>query len=108
MKAADDNDVLAEEGIWNAFGLAIDDIVDNGRQGRSAINISVGCTPDDKKNAKEIKLQYKKLLRDAEDNGIVPYRVLVDHGYGGSTVEIPLIVQRPSKDRYNWDTVIEP
>jgi hypothetical protein len=30
-----------------------------------------------------------------------PYRVLVDHGYGGSTVEIPLVVQRPSKDRYN-------
>jgi hypothetical protein len=43
MKAADDNDDLAEEGIWNAFGLAIDDIVDNGRQGRSVINISVGC-----------------------------------------------------------------
>ena len=36
-----------------------------------------------KKNAKEIKLQYKKLLRDAEDNGIV---VVVLAGNGVGTV----------------------
>jgi hypothetical protein len=38
----------------------------------------------------------------------LPYRVLVDHEYGGSTVELLQSVGIPSKDHYNLYTVRQP
>ena len=74
-------------GIWEAFGMAILDIVDKKRQGRSVINISLGSksiiykmtflhtnyyiVPTNKNIDEQIKLQYKKLVEDAEEKGIV-------------------------------------
>jgi polyribonucleotide nucleotidyltransferase len=42
IKASYNNGDLNINGIWTAFAMAIRDIVDNGRQGRSVINISFG------------------------------------------------------------------
>jgi hypothetical protein len=42
IKATHNNGDLTMESIWNAFAMAINDIVAKGRQGRSVINISLG------------------------------------------------------------------
>jgi hypothetical protein len=77
--------------VWRAFGMAILDIVAKERQGRSVINMSLGSKSiiykmtfvhtnllyssgsiNGNNNFDEItKLQYQKLVQDAEAKGIV-------------------------------------
>ena len=42
------------------------------------------------------------------ENKDLPYRGLVGHEYGGSTVEIPQSIRIPSKDHINLNTVGQP
>ncbi|KAN0082250.1 Peptidase S8/S53 domain containing protein [Elaphomyces granulatus] len=76
IKAANNNDDLTEEGIWTAFAMAISDIVNKRRQGRSNKYLSRG------KDEAEFKKQYMKYLEDAEKEGIVVVAPAGNNGPG--------------------------